>query len=167
MSGIYVIEGPDGAGKSVLSASLKQVLNLEENKHVGPAPDGIPPLDYYSNFLAKRKGKSGVYDRFALSEVVYDPILRGRDRMVGQMAKLKHIYQSRGVVQIVCLPPPETCYENWSRDVKLCPEKEFYTDSSTFYESYATFAWLTLLHGFITYDYTEESAFNLLKRLGV
>jgi hypothetical protein len=71
----YVLEGPDGAGKSTLAKMLAEHHELSID-HFGPPTK--TPLDEYLGFLAE-KGRSHkrVLDRFHLGESVYGPIYRG------------------------------------------------------------------------------------------
>lgn len=74
----YVLEGPDGAGKSFLAATLQSTLNLRV-EHFGP-PER-PPLEEYLHWLVDLDGTHHshhrVIDRFHLGESVYGPIFRG------------------------------------------------------------------------------------------
>lgn len=71
----FVLEGPDGAGKSTLAKQLAMGYDLQVN-HFGPPTK--PALEEYLGFLAAQgRSHRRVLDRFHLGESVYGPIYRG------------------------------------------------------------------------------------------
>jgi hypothetical protein len=155
---VIIVEGPDGAGKTTLAKRLAQDLDLEYH-HEGPPPQGVASLTHYTRLLGDAKGKRVIFDRFALGERVYGPILRGHDSlgeegwqfMVGAFAAMRARH-------IVCLPPPMTAHGNW------CGRKdEMFRDPLAFFHSYASFSYLASRYNLRTHDFTVESYVNVLK----
>jgi uracil-DNA glycosylase len=71
----FVLEGPDGAGKSTLATNLGPMLSYRV-EHFGPPTK--PPLKEYLHWLVGQddQGHRMVIDRFHLGEDVYGPIFR-------------------------------------------------------------------------------------------
>lgn len=150
-SAIFIIEGPDGAGKTTLARQLAKDYDLEYH-HEGP-----PPTDkvtqYYINLLLDAKDKRIIFDRLALGEMVYGPILRGRNALgVDGWNKFVNVMVDVKAHHIVCLPPPKVCHENWWNRVKN--DDELFIERTTFYKTYSEFAYLVWLYDMPAYDYT-------------
>src|SRR4051812_40343820 len=71
----FVLEGPDGAGKSTLALTLAREYGLTID-HFGPPKQ--PPLREYLHWLIQRDSwpHRRVIDRFHLGEAVYGPVWR-------------------------------------------------------------------------------------------
>lgn len=78
---IYIIEGPDGSGKSTLVDKLKAVHNDAVVMHFG-APETADEADkywqVYLRALQHNADKTIIFDRSWYSDMVYGPIMRGR-----------------------------------------------------------------------------------------
>lgn len=73
----FVLEGPDGAGKTTFAKRLVENLAGYRTEHFGPPTQ--PPLEEYLHWLVDQdaKGHRMIIDRFHLGESVYGPIFRG------------------------------------------------------------------------------------------
>lgn len=123
---IYIIEGPDGGGKSTLAQQLCARFNCRY-AHEGPPPPHVDVLAYYGKILDAARGQNVVFDRLALGERVYGPILRGIDRLGEEgWFVFQRLISAVGAVQIVCLPDRETCRTNWrAKDDLIKDDKTF------------------------------------------
>ncbi len=142
-----IIEGPDGAGKTTLAKGFKEY----EYHHEGPPSLGYNLLQYYTNLL--EQADNTIFDRHALSELVYGPLLRGGSRVT--LKEVANLYQKASADRlIICLPHPEVCEANWSRDAGK--GLELFTSSMIFWKSYAAFGYYANLLGILTFDYTRD-----------
>lgn len=113
---IVIIEGPDGAGKTHLAQALANQHGLTYH-HEGPPPAGVDPLYHYGSLLEEaRATRAGVvFDRFALGERVYGPILRGKDGFGDDGWRVfTRLLRAAGAHHILCLPDYTTCYDSWA-----------------------------------------------------
>lgn len=153
-----VIEGPDGAGKTTLAKSLVGP-GVSTYHHFGPPEPEITSLvDYYQLQLSYHTNSwtrpTAVFDRLAMSEMVYGPIARGGSRISGEeFDRFMHWCRERGVLHIVCLPPYQICLANWKR--KLADGHEYLRREEQFGLAYEGF--LRLAHrADIVYDYARS-----------
>jgi len=72
----FVLEGPDGAGKTTLAHQLCNTYELGL-RHFGPPVK--PPLEEYLHWLIDSPTHNLVIDRFHLGESVYGPMWRGTE----------------------------------------------------------------------------------------
>lgn len=112
---IYIVEGPDGAGKSTLVGS--QIFMGEQKDHVGQPKTNDPFTEYMALIRSRCEGplqrKVAVFDRLHLGEHVYGPIFRGADRLGFPASRMIDRYLLQNpVVVIVCLPPLYQIKEN-------------------------------------------------------
>lgn len=122
---IIILEGPDGAGKSVLAETLKIRLTKERwtvvSHHHGPYPDLKDPSLYYLASLRRRAHlalarHAVILDRSWLSEPVYGQALRGGIDRVGIASRrmLERVALKCGALVVLCYPPFTTCATNWA-----------------------------------------------------
>jgi len=161
---VIILEGPDGAGKSTLADSLEQLTGFRSEHLVAPVDE--PPLAtcirYLDDTLAS--GKGIIFDRFHLSEHVYGPIARGVDQIGAAGAVLEQsMWDTVRPVVVLCLPPHEIAQQNWAlrnaARAEMIERREMYDAVYSAYQSIRT----TL--PVIQYDYTRDSAVNVLARL--
>lgn len=161
---IVIIEGPDGAGKTSLAKDLAIFYGLEYH-HEGPPPLGCNVLLHYGAQLQRareRGGRGVVFDRFALGERVYGPILRGQDQLGDEgWRQIRRLITAAGAWEILCLPSYWTCYDNWyARRV----DTELILNENVFKLTYDR--WKEI-GGMRTYDYTQDSRLRLCDTLAL
>jgi hypothetical protein len=153
---IVIVEGPDGAGKTQLARQLAQDHQLLYH-HEGPPPVGVDPLHHYGSILEHaRYVPSGiVFDRFALGERVYGPMLRGKDGLGEDGWRIfTRLLKAADATTILCLPPFATCHANWaSGRPELFHEERLLEDS---YLRWAFFATSSDYAIDLVYDYTRD-----------
>lgn len=136
MQMIFILEGPDGAGKTTLANILASVFELQY-RHEGPPPQDVPALKYYADKLSEyvSSGKNYVLDRFALGERVYGPVYRGHDGLgVDGWMTMLELFEASNVFQILCLPSYKVCHEHWASG-----REELFTDKQIFDSTYSRY----------------------------
>lgn len=81
---IYIIEGPDGAGKTTLAEQIKEANPGSKILHFGAPATLEEAENYWMVYLAVLKAHAGetvILDRSWYSDMVYGPIMRAREDM--------------------------------------------------------------------------------------
>lgn len=114
---IYIIEGPDGAGKTTLAEKLHKSNPGSLILHFGTPANEEEAKNYwkvYLNTLECHEGETLILDRSWYSDMVYGPVMRHRNEMTSEH---KHILELAvlalgGGVVIYCTGAQRTL---WSR----------------------------------------------------
>lgn len=119
MKRIYILEGADGCGKSVLATALARQYHAILTRH-GPYPgDGDRVwLRYLAAMLPAYAGiASVVMDRSWLSEPIYGDAYRGGANRIStaQRRMLERVALGRGAAVVLCRIPWTRCAENFRR----------------------------------------------------
>ena len=154
-----LLEGPDGAGKSSLAQQLSRRYGIPVH-HEGPPPQNIV-LYYHILGTIEHYRKSGVvFDRLALSESIYGPLLRGTDRLGNRYQRViaQHLAEFY-TTTILCLPSYETCLASWQgRDGELFRDPKLLLKVwDQHYDSRSQFDFV--------YDWTKGEAFGAVVQL--
>ena len=125
---LFIIEGPDGAGKSTLANALA-VATGAPVVHLGPFKDVSEGLErlYAEAMLPAVLGYSDVIlDRSWLSERPYGAVFRkGADRLgTAAVRQLERLALRCRTVVVRALPPKEVVIENFVRRKRKCVEAE-------------------------------------------
>jgi thymidylate kinase len=149
---IVIIEGPDGAGKTTFA---KGIVGAAYH-HEGQPPAGAYSLlgYYYGKVAAAHAETQGpiVFDRLALGELVYGPILRGGARLTySDYAAFIKETRKLGAVHVLCLPPKDCARTNWKR--RAAVGGELFEQEDLFNRTYDAFAKFAPLAD-VVYDYT-------------
>lgn len=156
---IIILEGCDGSGKTTLAKHLVEKYGLEY-RHEGPPPPDVHPLQYYGAILDAARGKNVVFDRFALGERVYGPVLRGGTRLgKPEWRVFERLMRAVGAVQIICVVPYEVAHQNWSSG-----RPELFHDEEKFkqtYDMFEAFAKVGMWRNMWRYDYTSGGLWML------
>jgi hypothetical protein len=161
---IIILEGPDGAGKSTLGHSLSNHIRNMGYHHEGLPPKSGSLLEHYGALLqAARQSVGGVvFDRLALGERVYGPIMRNEDRLgLDGWRIFQRLIAASGAYQILCRPSYETCLKNWSSG-----RPEYISRVAQFKDVYVRYTELNV-PDIIVYDYEHDSFTLLLDQLRV
>jgi hypothetical protein len=154
---IVILEGPDGAGKTVTAQRLADRLSLAYHHEGVPPPGDL--LEHYGATLDKLRGKDVVIDRFARGELVYGPIMRGRSRLDDEAWHImQRLYRAVNAVEVLCLPPYEVCHKNWSSGRPEYVEKAW--QYKNVYERF-----YVLRGDQFIYDYTNPGGFEQLVKI--
>ena len=114
---IWIIEGPDGAGKSTLVSDIRdQVDGTVFYRHQGPFATAEvmgESLDAFKDGLASGADHCP-FDRLHFGEVVYGPILRGHANLSDRDAvRLNQFFRFMGARNVLCLPPWDIVRANY------------------------------------------------------
>jgi predicted ATPase len=162
---LVILEGPDGSGKSTLSKAFTgQGFTYV---HQGPFKSNAV-LESMDNALAAMKQASPpvvVFDRLHLGERVYGPVFRDDDKLgqIGQVNLERWLMDRFHAMVVMCLPPEETCIDNWRR--RVVTGKEMFTDESKMREVWHRYNELDTSIPTVRYDYTAHSVPELFERL--
>lgn len=115
---IIIIEGPDCAGKSQLAEAFARAMPSGSSVnviHAGPPdPPGRSPFEEYELGLrAAAQSQPGnallIFDRWALGEVVYGPLLRGMSRLTsGGLLHCEMLAEAHGALRLMMMPALHT-----------------------------------------------------------
>ncbi len=148
-----VIEGPDGAGKTTLAKCLAVQYGLS-HVHSLATPTSVDPFVHYIRRFLDHPNT--VFDRLALSEYVYGPLLRHANRFpVNNYETFENLLHECRVQTIVCLPSWKTCLANWQPD-------EVISDVEVLRDAYNRWAELIVPLEVMIYNYTEDSVNDVL-----
>jgi hypothetical protein len=147
---LLIIEGPDGAGKTTLARGFGGAYH-----HEGPPPPGVNLFQYYCAVVrtvhSENRRRTTVFDRLALSETVYGPIMRGGSRVSkADYQEFLAATRAYGAIHVLCLPPFPVALENWRRNRGA----EYVADEGKFRQVYEAFA-LASPSADLVYDYTR------------
>ncbi len=149
----FIFEGPDGSGKTTLAKDLQR--QGWHYHHEGPPPTVCPSLiEHYAQLLLNAPERT-VFDRLFLGEVIYGPILRGYDRIGGQVGvdMLNQLVWAMGGRTIIFLPGRTTSWNNIkNRKGELITAEERHRQV---YDHYAGFAQDDEA-GYGTYNYNKS-----------
>ena len=132
---IYVVEGPDGAGKTTLANKLAEPSHV---LHCGNRFHSMM-VEYHMTIclqaLALSKTGPVVIDRWWPSEIVYSAVFRGGTKFpeIGRM--LDRVATKHGFVYVMCIPDDKEQYINSFNELKSTRDEDF-SDMSLTYDHY-------------------------------
>jgi hypothetical protein len=159
---IIIVEGIDGSGKSTLTETLALRLSCQTH-HEGPPPKEGSVLDHYGHLLQDARSKQHVvFDRLALGERIYGPVMRNEDRLGADGWRIfQRLVMASGARQVLCQPKYETCLANWSSG-----RPEYISRVTQFKDVYDRYLEMSV-PGQIVYDYERDSLDDLIAKLHV
>ena len=178
MSGVIIVEGPDGSGKTTLIKNLQNrfvIKNLKAKRH-GPPVDAEDLYERTKDLLmeATHSNVNCIIDRFGLiGEQIYGPICRGKDLWVDIPEKRQEIFSAFNTLNpfiIYCRPPANIIANLSNHEVKEydTPEhlKSLHENQALIIRSYDNFFANWKSYNFFIWDYTKpENYYDLVKRL--
>ena len=115
---IYIIEGPDGAGKTTLVEQIKKSHMNTKVLHFGAPQTPEEADNYYKVYAAAinamRDDEVLIFDRSWYSDMVYGPVMRNRQEMTQEHADMLSamVVARGGGIIIYCTAPIKVL---WSR----------------------------------------------------
>lgn len=163
MAKIIILEGPDGAGKSVLARKLE--ARGARYVHHGPPKKGEDLFETYLAALeqavkaSRDEPRVTAFDRLHLGELVYGNLVRGRSQLGTMGVDLLERYaHARGAVVVLCLPPWRVCEAVWRTRQEQAGE--YVKDVQTMHQVYRAYADLLFRdrRPYVWYDWTRHGA---------
>ena len=118
---IYIIEGPDGAGKTTLVEQIKKSHMNAKVLHFG-APQTPEEADNYYKVYAEainamRDDEVLIFDRSWYSDMVYGPVMRNRHEMTQEHADMLSamVVARGGGIIIYCTAPIKVLWARCQR----------------------------------------------------
>ena len=125
---IFILEGPDGSGKTTLANQLSKQTGFKVIHRVQPKTDEEKTLMMNQYVRTIRTRKNMIFDRSWYSEMVYGPVMRD-DSVIGypQMYDLERQLMKAGAMIIYCT---DTKAALWAR----CQDRgeDYIVDRTTF-----------------------------------
>lgn len=157
---IIVIEGPDGAGKTTLAASLCLEFGLKMGERGVADRSRLYEVTVPDTFRALGEAVDGrevpkVWDRLFYSEFIYAPVVGREPEFKPQQAiHIEQLIEVMGCPIVLCLPPIEVVKENITQADQM---KGVHENIDTIYQGYLQL-WESLPSQAIMYDYTDPAA---------
>ena len=149
----FILEGPDGAGKTTLAETLKG-----STWHHSYYPE------LRTMFIESVKSivsGSLCVDRMYYSELVYAPIYHKVQQRYGNMTRmLDRVIMGYDRVVVMCLPDYETCHKAWASG-----REEMVKDEAEFKKIYEAYAQLKINTPHVYYDWTKETIDDLIEKV--
>jgi thymidylate kinase len=157
---IVILEGPDGCGKTTLANRLAERFGMRIH-HEGPPPKDVNLLEHYGRLLDEARGKNVVFDRLALGERIYGPILRGEDR-IGEVGwrLMRRLIDATQAIHVLVIVPFPIAFANWQANHR----NELFHKQEIFrrvYERYAQLQQHERDHHVVV-DFTRPSTYDAL-----
>lgn len=118
---IYIIEGPDGAGKTTLVEQIKKSHMNAKVLHFGAPQTPEEADNYYKVYAeainAKRDDEVLIFDRSWYSDIVYGPVMRNRQEMTQEHADMLSamVVARGGGIIIYCTAPIKVLWARCQR----------------------------------------------------
>lgn len=126
---IFIIEGPDGSGKTTLAQKLSKQTGYPVVHRSQPKSEEekLQMLQGYVDAI--EAGKNVIFDRCWYSEMAYGPVMRDKSVITyPEMYLLEERLAKHGALIIYCTDKPKTL---WRRATKR--GEDYITDFATFY----------------------------------
>ena len=109
---LYILEGPDGGGKTTLAERLS-VMTKAKIKHFSYPETDEEKAAMFINYLnIVRRGGNVILDRCWYSDMCYGPILRGESNITyPQMYTLERHAAAKGAMVIYCTDQPAILWQ--------------------------------------------------------
>lgn len=118
---IYIIEGPDGAGKTTLVEQIKKSHMNAKVLHFGAPQTPEEADNYYKIYAeainAKCDDEVLIFDRSWYSDMVYGPVMRNRQEMTQEHADMLSamVVARGGGIIIYCTAPIKVLWARCQR----------------------------------------------------
>lgn len=156
---MFIVEGPDGAGKSTLVEQLADELDLEIGERATTNRDKLYEVTRQDTYTAlglavTAHEKPKIWDRLFFSEMVYAPVIdRACEFSFEEQVFAKRVIGALGTPIISCLPPWEAVLHNVEGTHQMQGVSENLKNIYVAYKTiFQNMPWV------IYYDYTGEQS---------
>jgi thymidylate kinase len=151
---IIILEGPDGAGKTMLAQQLSKQTKYPIEHRTKPKDEAEKQLMMGKYLQDINSGKNVIFDRCWYSEMAYGPVMRDKSVIsFPQMYELEKRLAKAGAIIIYCTGPAHVL---WKRCQKR--GEDYITSKDAFNAIYKNFEELFAAPHYIPvvrYEYTE------------
>lgn len=159
---IFILEGPDGAGKTTLAEHLKETL-VTSNIYHATYEKGMDVAGHHFEICTnvikdQQEGRHSIVDRLYVSEWVYGHVFRGTHYGIGKGLEFDHLLQPFGVIRVMCLPEKKTVLKTFNSRKK----EEMFDTVSEIYDEYLKY-YMNYGENWYLYDYEKNNVIKLLK----
>ena len=146
---IYIIEGPDGSGKTTLSKLLKEEKNIKSIRHLTYYKEADKMHEQFldAHAIFSMDEESIIFDRYIFSNIAYGCVFHGCEFVRGWQMWIDSLLTACSIrkdIHIVfCLPEKKSWLQRFSN---LCKEREeMYVDIEKMSKVYDMFEMMYLL----------------------
>lgn len=151
---IFIIEGPDGSGKTTLAEKLSKQTGFPVIHRSQPKTEEEKANMMKGYMETIKSGKNAIFDRCWYSEMAYGPIMRDASVIsYPEMYELEKLLAKKGALIIYCTDKPEVL---WYRATKR--GEDYIKDYGIFVDICAAFdSIMSVPHHIpvVKYGYTE------------
>lgn len=112
---IFILEGPDGSGKTTLASKLSEAFNFPVKHFSYPKTEEEQKalFETYQQYLLTHDNV--IIDRMWLSTMVYGPVMRGVSEVSTDQATLLEKAFGHKIIMIYCTGDPQILWERCSK----------------------------------------------------
>lgn len=139
VSGVILLEGPDGSGKTTLANRLIKLFGGGTYIHLTYRfKDRMP--DYHGAMLRKairlaRKGELVIIDRLHISEAIYAKVYRHGSKWPWMLETFNYLCEKHNIIKVLCVPKDVNQGLNWFNKAKE-ERPEMYDDITDVIKEY-------------------------------
>lgn len=113
----FIIEGPDGAGKTTLVEQLKSQMPVATVLRFGVPKDADAQFLMYADAIMQNANRAIILDRAWYSELVYGPVMRDGSKLtVPHISALEAMVATNGGGMVIhCTAPIRTLWRRCSK----------------------------------------------------
>lgn len=164
---IFIVEGPDGAGKTTLCETLKGLVGARYIHLTYRFKDKMHLYHGAAFNLAVRWSEKQpvIIDRWWPSEIVYADAYRGGSKFAKHYLLLDYMAQVAGTMYVVCLPEDRELYLNHFKRLQAEREEMYDEGLDRVYDGYVeAFSFLGLRENAVRYDIFRNWASDEISR---
>ncbi len=150
---LIVLDGPDGAGKTILARGL------ETQGFTYHHFDRETQVEDYLRLLNEPDGEMyAVFDRSWASAMIYQLRTTGVDRFAEHYQEIEAAAKRHRGIFVLCLPSLDVCMANWAKKIANDPDSEKFHEAALvadFWHDWYQFQRTTL--PLLTFDYVGHT----------